>query len=120
MWVLDSSSIHRLWATSDVDLELRPLPSTGVTRFRRYYEPLRHPKRPGLSLAGVRLAVTRRHRWGFPCCLSIPLAHMPSPVPRRDRSSFIAHDLTGGGLPHRSSRSAPALRFSRFAQRSLT
>jgi hypothetical protein len=20
------------------------------------------------------------HRWGFPCCLSIPLAHMPSPV----------------------------------------
>ena len=89
-------------------------------RLRRYYEPLRHPKRPGLSLAGVRLAVTRRHRWGFPCCLSIPLAHMPSPVPRRDQSSFIAHDSTGGGLPHRSSRSAPALRFSRSAQRSLT
>jgi hypothetical protein len=36
-------------------LELRPLSSTGVTRLPRYYEPDRHPKRPGLSLAGVRL-----------------------------------------------------------------
>src|SRR5450631_958337 len=100
MWVLDSSSIHRLWATSDVDLELRPLPSTGVTRFRRYYEPLRHPRRPGLSLAGFRLAVTRRRRWGFPCSVfllmpacrrhypggtagcvhrSLPQRHWPSP-----------------------------------------
>src|SRR5208337_4660477 len=39
----------------DVDLEPRPLPSTGVTRLPRYYEPPRHPKRPGLSLAGIRL-----------------------------------------------------------------
>src|SRR5438552_2622410 len=28
----------------------RPLPSTGVTRRLRYYGPLRHPRRPGLSL----------------------------------------------------------------------
>jgi hypothetical protein len=35
--------------------EVRPLPSTGITRFLRYYEPVRHPTRPGLSLAGVRL-----------------------------------------------------------------
>ena len=35
--------------------EVRPLPSIGVTRLPRYYEPLRHPRRPGLSLAGVRL-----------------------------------------------------------------
>ena len=38
--------------------EVRPLPSAGVTRFQRYYEPVRHPTRPGLSLAGVRLVVT--------------------------------------------------------------
>src|SRR5271169_4747436 len=37
-----------------LDLELRPLPSAGVTRFHGYYGPLRHPKRPGLSLAGIR------------------------------------------------------------------
>ncbi len=35
--------------------EVRPLPSTGITRLPRYYEPVRHPTRPGLSLAGVRL-----------------------------------------------------------------
>jgi len=35
--------------------EVRPLPSTGVTRLRRYYEPVRRPRRPGLSLTGVRL-----------------------------------------------------------------
>src|ERR1019366_1655126 len=58
IWVLDSSSIHRLWATSDVDLELRPLPSAGVTRLRRYYGPLRHPIRPGLALASCRLIPT--------------------------------------------------------------
>src|SRR6202022_2956022 len=33
-------------------LELRSLPSTGITRLQRYYEPLRHPKAPGLSLTG--------------------------------------------------------------------
>jgi len=37
-------------------LELRSLPSTGVTRLPRYYEPLRHPKWPGLALTGVRLS----------------------------------------------------------------
>ena len=38
--------------------EVRPLPSTDVTRLLRYYEPVRHPTRPGLSLAGVRLGDT--------------------------------------------------------------
>ena len=36
--------ISRLSATSCVGLEPRPLPSTGVTRFQRYYGPLRNPK----------------------------------------------------------------------------
>ena len=43
------------FTTCCVCLELRPLPSTRVTRFPRYYEPLRHPGAPGLSLTGVRL-----------------------------------------------------------------
>jgi hypothetical protein len=41
-----------------VCLELRSLPSTRVTRFPRYYEPLRHPRAPGLSLTGVRLVLS--------------------------------------------------------------
>ena len=40
--------------------EVRPLPSTDVTRLPRYYEPVRHPPRPGLSLAGVRLVIADR------------------------------------------------------------
>src|SRR5215831_5680951 len=40
-----------------VRLELRSLPSPGVTRLQRYYEPLRLPTAPGLSLAGVRLII---------------------------------------------------------------
>ena len=46
------------FATSRVCLELRSLPSAGVTRLQRYYEPLRHPTAPGLSLAGVRLILS--------------------------------------------------------------
>ncbi len=44
--------ISRLSVTSCVGLEPRPLPSPGVTRGQRYYGPLRHPRRTGLSLAG--------------------------------------------------------------------
>ena len=43
--------------TSCVRLELRSLPSTGVTRLPRYCEPLRHPRAPSLSLSGVRLII---------------------------------------------------------------
>src|SRR5499433_2678954 len=59
---------------SCVRLQLRPLPSTGVTRLRRYYEPLRHPSRPGLSLTSCQLirnaitAGTSRVAYG-PLCL---------------------------------------------------
>src|SRR6266404_5768659 len=45
----------RSFTTYCVCLELRSLPSTGITQLQRYYEPLRHPKAPSLSLAGFRL-----------------------------------------------------------------
>src|SRR6266478_8280908 len=70
--LLGSSPIPRSFVASCVSFQLRPLPSTVVTRLHRYYEPLRHPTRPGLSLAGVRL-VARHHRWGFPCCVRPPM-----------------------------------------------
>jgi hypothetical protein len=40
-----------------VCLELRFLPSAGVTRLQQHYEPLRHLSAPSLSLAGVRLVI---------------------------------------------------------------
>ena len=68
-----------------------PLRSAGVTRHRCYYGPIRHPARPGLPLTRVPLKVTRLHRQGFPCCASIPLGCMPTPLPRWDRKVLIAH-----------------------------
>ncbi len=47
--------ISRSFTTSRIGPELRPLSSTGITRLLQYYEPLRHPKMPGLSLTGVQL-----------------------------------------------------------------
>src|SRR5206468_12307151 len=49
--------ISRSLTTSCVCLELRLLPSTGITRLHRYYAPLRHPSAPGLSLTGIRLII---------------------------------------------------------------
>ena len=48
------------FTTYCVCLELRSLPSTGITRPHWYYEPLRHPRAPGLSLAGVRSVIADR------------------------------------------------------------
>ncbi len=85
-----------------------------------HYEPVRHPKRPGLLLTEVRLRDTTSHRRGFPCCLLIPLSHMPSPLPRQDWSTLVARDSTNGGLPQRTFGSALTLLVSRIAQRLLT
>jgi hypothetical protein len=56
--LLGSSPIPRSFVASCVSFQLRPLPSTGITRLHRYYEPLRHPTRPGLSLASCQLIHT--------------------------------------------------------------
>src|SRR5947207_6702159 len=50
MGLLGSSPIPRSFVASCVSFQLRLLPSSGITRLRRYCEPLRHPSRPGLSL----------------------------------------------------------------------
>ena len=64
--------ISRSLTTYRVCLELRSLPSTGVTRLQRYYEPLRHPRAPGLSLAGIRLIIAD-HALGLPVLRTISL-----------------------------------------------
>ena len=74
MELLDSSSIFLSFVASCVSFQLRLLPSTEVTRLQRYYEPLRHPSRPGLSLASCQFihtaitAGTSRVAYG-PLCL---------------------------------------------------
>ena len=97
-------------------LELRPLPSTGVTRLPRYYEPVRHPRRPGLSLAGVRLG-SRSPPLGFPLLQQLPVcrhAVTNTPVgplvrivrcegfsaPRLSPTTAAFPDNWAGRLPH--------------------
>src|SRR5258707_3064224 len=64
--------ISRSFTTYCVCLELRSLPSTGVTRLPRYYEPLRHPRAPGLSLTGFRLVIAD-HAMGLPVLRTLSL-----------------------------------------------
>src|SRR6266403_234368 len=64
--------ISRSFTTYCVCLELRSLPSTGVTRLQRYYEPLRHPRAPSLSLTGVRLVIAD-HASGLPVLRALSL-----------------------------------------------
>ena len=69
---LIGSPISRSLTTCCVRLELRSLPSTGITRLQRYYEPLRLPRAPSLSLAGVRLGIAA-HALGSPVLRTLSL-----------------------------------------------
>jgi len=82
----------------------RPLPSNGVTRLHRYYEPLRHPSQPGLSLASCQLihtaitAGTSRVAHG-PLCLHA-VANTPAGLMELVRS----YRSTNFGLPTKPGR----------------
>ena len=76
------------------------------------------PCRPGLPLAGFRLA-RARHRQGFPCCHHPPLPCVPPSLPRRSQPVRVARFPAGGSLPRYSGGSASAMPVSRPARRSL-
>ena len=106
-------------ATSCVCLELRSLPSPGVIRLQRYYEPLRHPMRSGQSLAGVRLVIPD-HPMGLPVLRALSLCtccrHYPGAATgRRRRSSHPAVSA----FPDNVVGSTCTSSFSRIARRSL-
>src|ERR1700758_3612446 len=86
--------ISRSLATCCICLELRPLPSPGITRLQRYYEPLRHPSAPSLSLTGVRLIIPD-HALGLPVLRALSLCtccrHYPGVAAGcLPRSSYLA------------------------------
>src|SRR5882724_9265518 len=112
--------ISRSLTASCVCLELRSLPSTGITRPQRYYEPLRHPRAPGPSLAGVRLVIPD-HALGFPVLRALSLCTCCRQYPgvaagRSLRSSSPAVSA----FPDMAVGSACTSSFSRLARRSLT
>src|SRR5882724_1209845 len=111
--------ISKSLTTCCVCLELRSLPSTGVTRLQRYCEPLRHPKASGLSLAGVRLIIAD-HAMGLPVLRTLSLCtcrrQYPGVAtghnPRSTRPAISAFPDMAVGSAYTSS-------FSRLARRSL-
>src|SRR5712671_2877002 len=111
--------ISRSFTTYCVCLELRSLPSTGITRLQRYYEPLRHPEAPGLSLTGFRLVIVD-HALGLPVFRALSLCtccrHYPGAAAGRTLRSL--HPAVSA-FPERVVGSACALSFSRLARRSL-
>ena len=111
--------ISRSFPTYCVCLELRSLPSTGITRLQRYYEPLRHPKAPGLSLTGFRL-VLADHALGLPVLRTLSCVHAVATTPAQ-RLGVLLRSLhpAVSAFPERVVGSACASSFSRLARRSL-
>ena len=96
--------ISKSLTTYCVCLELKSLPSTGITRLQRYYEPLRNPKAPGLSLAGVRLIIAD-HALGLSRVAYAFLVYMLSPLPRRSGWAYcFAHLPSRISLPRKGCR----------------
>src|ERR1041384_4764709 len=79
------SPIARPLVASCVVLELRLLRSTGVTRLRHYYGPLRHPMAAepvprGMLVGGHTPPPSGASRVALVSCVNVPL-----PLPRRDQ-----------------------------------
>src|SRR5712675_2637328 len=112
--------ISRFLTAYCVCLELRSLPSPGITRLHQYYEPLRHPRAPGLSLAGFQLVVAPTTPRGFPCCVRFPCVHAAATTPAQ-RLGVLLRSLhpAVSAFPDMAVGSACALSFSRLARRSL-
>ena len=107
------------FTTYCVCLELRSLPSTGITRLQRYYEPLRHPEAPGLSLTGFRLIIVD-HALGLPVFRALSLCTCCRHTPAQQLGVLLRslHPAVSA-FPENPVGSACALTFSRFARRSL-
>src|ERR1035441_1501803 len=111
--------ISRSFTTYCVCLELRSLPSTGVTRLPRYYQPLRPPGRPACpSRASGWSSLTTP--WGFPCFVRFPCVHAAATTPaQRLNVSLRSFHPDVSVFPDRVVGSTCALSFSRIARRSL-
>src|SRR5712692_5044618 len=96
--------ISRSFTTYCVCLELRSLPSPGVTRLPRYYEPLRHPRAPSLSLTGFRLVIAD-HALGLPVFRALSLCtcrrHYPGAASERIASLISSRRIS---LPRKGCR----------------
>jgi len=110
--LLGSSPIPRSFVASCVSLQLRLLPFRGVTRLHRYNEPLRHPKRPGLSLASCQLIHTAITAGTSRVALGPHCLHAVATTPAGRMEIVRSNDSIRFGLPSTRGGSAPALTVS--------
>ena len=111
--------ISRSFTTYFVCLELRSLPSAGITRLSGTTNLSATPRRPACpSRASGWSSLTAL--WGFPCFVRFPCVHAAAttPVQRLDVSLRSFHPDVAA-FPERVVGSACALSFSRLARRSL-
>ena len=99
-------------------LELRPLPSAGVTRLLRYYEPLRHPAGPGWSSRFPGWRVRATDAASRVAAVSL-FTHAAANTPAEPVGARVTRFPTAVSLPRIVGGSASALSVSRPAQRSL-
>src|SRR5262249_6378461 len=97
--LLGSSPIPPSFVTSCVSFQLRPLPSPGITRLHRYYEPLRHPRRPGLALASRQLTAPRRSPLGLPVLVCPLCLHAVANTPAGPTGLFARTPPSTAAFP---------------------
>jgi len=89
-------------------------------RLPRYYGPLRHPTRPGLSLASCQLIFTAITAGASRVASGLLYVHAVAITPAGSMEPVRSSLSIVGGLPREKVGSAPATVFSGPAQRSLT
>src|SRR5690348_17256720 len=109
--LLGSSPIPRSFVASCVSFQLRPLPSPGVTRLHWYYEPLRHPTRPGLPLASCQLIHTGITAGTSRVALDPLCLHAVATTPAGLMGFVRSYNSISFGLPSNRDGSAPASTF---------
>jgi hypothetical protein len=107
------------WAIPSLLRATGPLPYTGTTRLQRYSEPFRHPIRPGLSLASCQLILAAITAGASRVTAGLLCAHAVAITPAGSMELIRSSVSIASGLPRVTVRSAPAIIFSRPAQRSL-
>jgi hypothetical protein len=85
----------------------------------QYCEPLRHPIRPGLSLASCQLISTAITAGASRVASGLLCVHAVAITPAGSMELVRSSVSIASGLPRVTVRSAPAIIFSRPAQRSL-
>ena len=128
MEVIDNMVTLLTFPTSRTASEVRPLPSTGVTRLQRYYGPVRLPPGPSLSLTGVSFVPQRTAREGLPCCPGFLLRRAVVITPAGPSAGIKDHSPVwmATAFPFMRGGSAPAKRifeacstFTRVTARTL-